>query len=367
MKRLLSLLIVFIFIHGCSEPVTPPEKIANDFYLNLLTGNFDSAFLMFSDESKEAVTIFDFKEYYTINIGRDYEFAIKELEENPIGVLSIGYPAIEIINISISGKTASVDLSAQINDIQAIASKLMTKILEKYTANISTSKELSSYAEEMIADEINKTDNDALPKINLKVLRIDLVLEKEGWKISENLAQNILLEKQKQDLIKEQQEAELKELNEKIEKQKLENERIKQEKKRKDEEELKRKQELEKEKLQYMENKVSIFDFEATRIDTYSDKNIPAVRFAIKNIGNKSLNIVKVTVVFYDRDDLPIYEKSYSPVLVSKYSISGDTPLKPNYIKREKEGRYYTIEELGPEWSGKATISVSEIEFTDDD
>ena len=109
---------------------------------------------------------------------------------------------------------------------------------------------------------------------------------------------------------------------------------------------------------------LSIFDFKATRIDTYLDKNIPAVRFAVKNTGNKSLDEVKVTVIFYDWDDMPIYEKSFYPVT---QFLSADTPLKPNYIKREKEGSYFTIDELGSEWSGNATISVTEIEFSNND
>lgn len=360
MKKTLLSFFIFTFLYSCSEPITPPEKIANDFYINLLTGNFDSAFLMFSDKSKEAITIFDFKEYYTIDIGGDRAVTLKEFEENPIGILAIGYPVIETTNISISEKTASINLSAQINDVQAIAQKLMTKITEKFITNISSSLDLSSYAEEMIAEEINKTNNEALPKKNLKVLKINLVLEKDGWKIDESLKVRLDAEKMRQQKIKKEEEDAIKKLEEETERKRLEKIRI-------EEERTKKEQQLEKEKSEYMENKVSIFDFEATRIDTYSDKNIPAVRFAIKNIGNKSLDKVKVTVIFYDWDDLPIYEKSYLPVLVSEYSVSGDTPLKPNYIKREKEGRYYTVEELGPEWSGKATISVTEIEFSSDD
>ena len=362
MKNLLISFFSISFLYSCSEPVTPPEKIANDFYLNLLTGNVDSAFLMFSDESKEGVTLFEFKEYYTIDIGGEYPVTLNEFEENPIGMLSIGYPVIEIKNIALTNKSASIDLSAQINDILAIAQKLMSKITEDWLdgLRIDSSLDLSSYAEEMIAEEINKTDNSALPKKNLKVLKIDLVLEKDGWKIDESLKVRLNAEKLRQQNIKKEEEDTIKKLEEEAERKRLEKIRI-------EEEKIKKEQQLKKEKSEYMENKVSIFDFKATRIDTYSDKNIPAVRFAVKNIGNRSLDKVKVTVIFYDWDDLPIYEESYFPVLVSEYSVSGDTPLKPNYIKREKEGRYYTIEELGPEWSGKATISVTEIEFSLDD
>lgn len=98
-----------MFITSCSEPVTPPEKIANDFYLNLLTGDVDSAFLMFSDESKEGVTLFDFEEFYTIDIGGTHPITLNEFEENPIGLLSVGYPDIKIKNVAIAGNSAVVD------------------------------------------------------------------------------------------------------------------------------------------------------------------------------------------------------------------------------------------------------------------
>ena len=34
MKKLLALIITLTLTYGCSEPVTPPDIIANDFYLN---------------------------------------------------------------------------------------------------------------------------------------------------------------------------------------------------------------------------------------------------------------------------------------------------------------------------------------------
>lgn len=113
-------------------------------------------------------------------------------------------------------------------------------------------------------------------------------------------------------------------------------------------------------------NNIEIFEFEAKRIDTYLNKNIPAVRFAIKNNGNRSLDKVEITVYFYDWDDNPIFEETYLPVLVSEYSFSNNDPLKPNYIRRQKSGEYYTIDQLGPEWSGKANAIVSDIRFSED-
>jgi len=118
-------------------------------------------------------------------------------------------------------------------------------------------------------------------------------------------------------------------------------------------------------KQAYIEN-IEIFEFEAKRIDSFlKGKNIPAVRFALKNNGDRSLDKVEVTVYFYDNNNQPIYEKTFTPVLVSEYSFSNDGPLKPNYIWRGETNNYYTIEQLGPEWSGKAKATISDIRFSE--
>jgi hypothetical protein len=121
----------------------------------------------------------------------------------------------------------------------------------------------------------------------------------------------------------------------------------------------------EKEQLAYIP-KVKLFEFEATKIDTYTKKGVPAVRFAIKNEGNRSLNKVKVTIYFQDSAGNNIFEKEYTPVLVSEYNFRNNMPLKPNYVKRQEEGTYYTIEDLGKEWKvGAARAVITEIEFTE--
>lgn len=119
------------------------------------------------------------------------------------------------------------------------------------------------------------------------------------------------------------------------------------------------------EKLDYIQNHINLFEIETTRIDTYSKKAIPAVKFAIKNLGQETLTKVEVVVYFLDKNDQPFFEKSFLPVLVSKYSSHDNTPLKPNYTYRMKANRYYTIETLGDEWSGEATFEITDIEFAE--
>src|SRR5690625_3737205 len=119
------------------------------------------------------------------------------------------------------------------------------------------------------------------------------------------------------------------------------------------------------EKMNYMD-KVEITEFVAQRIDTYRQKDVPAVRISLKNNGDRSLDKVKVVVYFKDKDGNTIFEEDYHPVLVSKYSFSGDNkPLKPGYVKEMPKGKYYTLESALSDWQeGEATAQVVDIEFT---
>ncbi|WP_419307277.1 DUF6694 family lipoprotein [Chromohalobacter israelensis] len=119
------------------------------------------------------------------------------------------------------------------------------------------------------------------------------------------------------------------------------------------------------EKMNYMD-KVVITEFLSQRIDTYLKQEVPAVRVSLKNKGNRSLDKVKVVVYFKDKDGSTIFEEHFYPVLVSKYSLSGDDkPLKPGYVQEMEKGKYYTLESALSDWQeGKATAKVVDIEFT---
>ena len=54
-----------------------------------------------------------------------------------------------------------------------------------------------------------------------------------------------------------------------------------------------------------------------------------------------------------------IYEEDFYPILVSKYSFSGDNkPLKPGYVKEMEKGKYYTLESALSDWQeGQATAN----------
>jgi hypothetical protein len=119
------------------------------------------------------------------------------------------------------------------------------------------------------------------------------------------------------------------------------------------------------EKMNYL-NKVTITEFSAERIDTYSKKSVPAVRISLKNNGDRSLDKVKVVVYFQDKNGNTIFEEDYHPVLVSKYSFGSDNkPLKSGYVKEMEKGKYYTLDSALTDWvEGKSVAKVVDVEFS---
>ncbi len=119
------------------------------------------------------------------------------------------------------------------------------------------------------------------------------------------------------------------------------------------------------EKMNYMDS-IAITEFVATRIDTYNKKGVPAVRIALKNNGDKSLDWVRVTVYFQDSDNKTIFEQTFAPVSVSKYNFTrNNDPLKPGYIREMESGKYFIVESPLSEWKqGNAFAKISDIEFT---
>ena len=121
-----------------------------------------------------------------------------------------------------------------------------------------------------------------------------------------------------------------------------------------------------KEKQEYL-GKVSLYDLKAKYYETYLEKKVPGVEFKIKNNGDRTLKEVQVTVYFKDAKGTIIAEKQYHPVLVTKYSYSGDNkPLKPNYIWQQERGKFYKADSVPTEWKeGAVSANITNIEFTE--
>ena len=111
----------------------------------------------------------------------------------------------------------------------------------------------------------------------------------------------------------------------------------------------------------YIDNFVKIIEIESTtNFNGLITSDTDAIKFAIKNLGDRTLNRVEVKVYFFNDLDNIFYEEKYIPVSTSRY-FDSDEPLKPNYTHRMSG--WYTLDNLGTEWSGKIKVEVSNITF----
>ena len=110
----------------------------------------------------------------------------------------------------------------------------------------------------------------------------------------------------------------------------------------------------------YIDNYLEIFEIESKYINTYSEKNIPAYKYAIKNTGDETITNLTVTVYFLDKNNKPFYETNDYPI--SEYANLKQ--LKPNYTYRMERQRYQTAKEISPkEWSEKIKLEIVDVVF----
>lgn len=103
-------------------------------------------------------------------------------------------------------------------------------------------------------------------------------------------------------------------------------------------------------------NKVRIINLKAT--ETRPERI--EVSGIIRNLGNRTLNKVEIIIYFLDKDGMPIFEETYSPVWVSEYSFgTSNKPLKPNYSRIFG----YSIENVPPDWAKKIKAEITAIRF----
>lgn len=123
------------------------------------------------------------------------------------------------------------------------------------------------------------------------------------------------------------------------------------------------------EEAAYIRDHLKIYSVDAHYYDSLLDGRVPGVDFKIKNSGNRTLNEVKVRIVFYDGSDKPIGEEEYYPVLVTSSGFGdNNTPLRPNYIWQQESGQFYAAKSVPSEWkTGKVSATISDIEFAPDE
>jgi len=118
-------------------------------------------------------------------------------------------------------------------------------------------------------------------------------------------------------------------------------------------------------KQEYINENTKLYDVEAKYTESRLKGTVPGVDFKVKNTGERTLDLVEVTVKFQNSKGEIIFEEEYTPVLVSKYNVTGDNkPLKPGYIWQQERGKFYIANSVTTEWKeGEVKASIKNIDF----
>ncbi|MFQ5663697.1 MAG: hypothetical protein ACE5HL_07690 [Terriglobia bacterium] len=93
------------------------------------------------------------------------------------------------------------------------------------------------------------------------------------------------------------------------------------------------------------------------------DRPCPAVWGKARNRGNRTLEEVKVTAYFPDKEGNVIFEKEFHPVLVTSLGSDGG-PLKPGYIREFG----YVVEECPSECvPRRVSVVVTDLKFSEEE
>ena len=80
----------------------------------------------------------------------------------------------------------------------------------------------------------------------------------------------------------------------------------------------------------------------------------------VKNTGDRTLKKVEITIYCLGPDGKPVFEKTYTPVLVNDMTFSDShLPLKPGYSRPFG----VKLDDAPSEWTKKVDVKVTDIEF----
>ncbi len=122
-------------------------------------------------------------------------------------------------------------------------------------------------------------------------------------------------------------------------------------------------------KTEYIKNYLKLEDVEVGEgygqfdLPGYGKKK-PTVSGKLRNIGDTTLETVKITVYFLDSNEKRIGEESYYPINTNSIYgevLSESEPLKPNYVR---EWGYVVDTDAPAGWSKKVEVVITDISFS---
>jgi hypothetical protein len=354
MNKSLAIALSVMFIFSCSDNPAgisskaskSPDEVALEYIKHEAAFNNKGMKQLLTNEDKDS--------FRPLDLGAASEFMDPKtiIEARKMFAPYIKY---EILSSEVMETRAQIKINTVAPNLLSAVTQILATSMQSVFAepeDDESSKDDASLLEDKIGELAKSGD---LPTVEIETV-INLVFEENEWRVFQNFKlKGILADAQKFESEKDYAKAmtkvstalEIDPMNDEANNMAVS---------------IQEKINIEKIKSEYF-SKVEIFEFEARIFNksSYSD-GTPGVTFALKNNGDKTLSGVTVKVYFLDFDGRPIAEKSYSPVRSSIFCYSDCDPLKPNYVWRQGDN-FYSIDTLGPEWSGEATIEIEDIEF----
>lgn len=123
----------------------------------------------------------------------------------------------------------------------------------------------------------------------------------------------------------------------------------------------------------YIAKDLKLYALAARYEESELDGRVPAITFKIRNDGDRTLDTVKVRVIFKDAAGRAIDEEEYSPVLYIRDNsgaiATGDNkPLRPGYIWQMERGKFFNAKSVPSEWKeGSAEARIISVVFAPDE
>lgn len=324
--------LIVLLVGGCGKIGSNPKDVLSKYLDASLYGRYEEAYQYISAKDKAIKTL---QEY----------LSEQSSEESPIAQALASKVSYEIKKITLTGNQAKANVAVTTPDFGTIFADILGAAFASAFGEKKDEKEI----EKMLAEKYKEKN---IPMMTT-TQSFELVKEVDGWKVffdwetkkkvDEAMTQAEQLEKEKKFYAAKEKYQEILELDSEVveasEKMKKLDNSIK----------------SFKEKQAYVDN-VKIGDLEVGKAVLGG----LGVFGEVKNLGDRTLTKVEITIYFLDKDGNPIFEKTYCPVLVSEWSF-GDRAqfLKSGYSR--KFG--VKADDVPSDWAKKVKVKVTDIEF----
>lgn len=348
-KIIVTLIICSLFLFtGCNKFGSNPKSILSKFLDASLRLNYDEAYKYISSEDKKVKSFNEYKSYQSFD----------SLPESLPVKTFIDKMTYEIKEVNIEGQKAEANVEITMPDFGAMLSDMLGAAFLSAFEGKSDEEIQKDFANKILEEYKDKN----IP-MTTTTQKYKLIREEDGWKIyfdwktqeriNELMSQAKQLEEEKNFTKAKEIYEQVIELNSTSFKAIEAAEKIK---------ELEEEIEIFIEKQAYMD-KIEVRNVKVDMGETmFLEKKI-GVFGEIKNRGDRTLNKVEITIYCLDKNGNPVFEKTFHPVLVSKYLYSSDAneSLRPNYSR--KFG--YSIDDAPSDWSKKVRVEVTDIKFSE--